>query len=108
MGIDYRVKIGIGFHYDQAEALRPFAREWPEESGWEDRFDPRTGAKLAPVRVIVKRAKIEYELPGLQPGDPPVVFRDSDPDSEDRWSDERAVEHLAALVGAQITVAKDQ
>lgn len=56
MGIDYSFALGIGFTVDPeelSEALRKDNTKLiPEKSHMEDRFDPKTGPKLASVKVV--------------------------------------------------------
>lgn len=64
MGIDYSVNLGIGYILDQEDIIAPFRVEVPEKFHMEDRFDPKTGKKIAPVKVIDAEAGEEYEYKG--------------------------------------------
>jgi hypothetical protein len=74
MSIDFSFALGIGFTVDPeelSEALRKAnTKVVPEKFHMEDRFDPKTGAKLAPVKVVdedetvswfVGKEEFEYE-----------------------------------------------
>jgi len=64
MGIDYSFSLGIGFTVDPeelSEALRKIhAKEVPEKFHMEDRFDPKTGAKVGQEKVIDEEATIAW------------------------------------------------
>lgn len=64
MGIDYSVNLGIGYIIDSEDLFAPFRVDIPEKSHMEDRFDPKTGKKIAPVKVVDEEACEEYEYKG--------------------------------------------
>jgi len=64
MGIDYSASLGIGFVVSNDDLLKPFTVETEEKFHMEDRFDPKTGKKLAPVKVIDEEGGETYEFEG--------------------------------------------
>lgn len=64
MGIDYGCYLGIGFITDKETVLAPFRKVLPEVSHMEDRFDQKTGKKLAPVKVVDEGEGEEFVFDG--------------------------------------------
>lgn len=89
MGIDYSFYLAIGFIVDKQELLRPFATEVKEQFHMEDRFDPKTGVKLEPVKVIDSDGGTQYSLDGQ-------IF--------DENSEYEVLEGLEDLLGCSITL----
>ncbi len=52
MGIDYECGTAIGFRFTHEELCKPFKQEVAEVSHLEDRFDPKTGKRIAPAVVV--------------------------------------------------------
>jgi hypothetical protein len=52
MSTDYSARLGIGFVFKTNDINDKFWEEVPEKSHMEDRFDPKTGKKMAPVKVV--------------------------------------------------------
>ena len=70
MSIDYTFALCIGFELDKDEVEKPFklTNKYPGEFHMEDRFDPKTGAKIEPVKIWDKKPKTErwYEIDGVK------------------------------------------
>jgi len=79
MSIDFNFDLAVGFVLDKSDVLAPFGLESDERSHTEDRYDPKTGKKLEPVKVVDDLGGVTYELHG------------------DRYDDEH--EFLGALAG---------
>ena len=52
MSIDYTISLAVGYIIPEDELTRVFGKTTPKKSHLEDRFDPKTGKKLAPVEVV--------------------------------------------------------
>jgi len=52
MGIDYTFYLRIGFELDIDIVSKPYEIFHEEKSHYEDRFDPKTGKKLKPEKII--------------------------------------------------------
>ena len=61
MGIHYGIGLAIGFTIRLEEFLKPFAKTREEEFHIEDRWDPKTGKKLEPVKVVDDEGDEWYE-----------------------------------------------
>jgi hypothetical protein len=66
MGIDYSVHLGVGYILDREDIIAPFRVEIPEKFHMEDRFDPKTGVKLEPVKVVDEGGQEEFEYKGTR------------------------------------------
>jgi len=66
MSISYNFDLGVGFVLDKSEVLAPFAKNFPAKFHYEDRFDPKTGKKLTPTKVIDNEEGVVYELDGKE------------------------------------------
>ncbi len=66
MGIDYAFNLGIGYILDREDVVAPFRVDVPEKFHMEDRFSPKTGKKLEPVKVVDEEAGEAYVLDGKQ------------------------------------------
>lgn len=66
MGIDYSVHLGIGYILDREDIIAPFRVEIPEKFHMEDRFDSKTGKKLAPEKVVDEEGGEEFEYKGTR------------------------------------------
>lgn len=75
MGIDYSVNLGIGYILDREDIIAPFRVEVPEKFHMEDRFDPKTGKKLAPVKVVDEEGGEEFEYKGERHEDSYELFQ---------------------------------
>jgi hypothetical protein len=64
----------IGFVVEAEDVLKPFEVTVPEKSHMEDRFHPKTGAKLPPVKVIDAEERVEYEVDKKRFKDSEEVF----------------------------------
>jgi hypothetical protein len=64
MGIDYQFSLGIGFILDREDVVAPFRVEVPEKFHMEDRFDPKTGKPIEPVKVIDEEAGEAFVVDG--------------------------------------------
>lgn len=62
MGIDIDQSISIGFVLEEDEIKQVFGVATPEVSHMEDRFDPKTGAKLEPKKVIDTHSYTTFTL----------------------------------------------
>lgn len=53
MSLDYSLALCYGFEINQEDAKKPYRRskKYPGSFHMEDRFDPKTGAKVAPKKV---------------------------------------------------------
>lgn len=56
MGMTYSARIGIGFVFTREEFVASFKKHMPEKAHMEDRYDPKTGAKQLPAKVIDSEA----------------------------------------------------
>lgn len=57
MSINYSAYLAVGFHIPYEDFCKVFIRKTREEvSHMEDRFDPKTGAKLEPIKVVDEEA----------------------------------------------------
>jgi hypothetical protein len=74
MGMDRYDTLVIGFVAEAEDVLKPFEVEVDEKSHLEDRFDSKTGKKLAPAKVIDVEAGTEYEVDGKSFDDREEVF----------------------------------
>jgi hypothetical protein len=68
MGIDYSFSLAVGFVVDMDALLKPFAKVTKGKSHMEDRFDPKTGEKLEPVKVVDRGHRETYSLDGKRFG----------------------------------------
>lgn len=64
MGTTYTVGLGVGYVLGIEEVMAPFLFETPEESHMEERFDPMTGAKIDPIKVVTKSGSKAYIISG--------------------------------------------
>lgn len=64
MGIDYSVHLGVGFIVNKDSLTSPFRVETEEQFHMEDRFNPKTGEKLAPVKVVDVEADEAFVFEG--------------------------------------------
>lgn len=68
MGIDYSCSLVYGFEFDQKEVEGLFCKKNKDPGSFhmEDRFDAKTGAKVAPEKVWDKKPSTEkwYEIDG--------------------------------------------
>ncbi len=64
MGIDYSFNLAVGFVMDMDSLTKPFIVVAEEKFHMEDRFDPKTGAKLEPVKVVDEREEQNYVFKG--------------------------------------------
>lgn len=62
--IDQAVKVGYVFSEDEIEAA--FGTQFPEVAHLEDRFDPKTGQKIAPHKVIERYGYTLYNHSDVQ------------------------------------------
>jgi hypothetical protein len=74
MGIDYSVRLGVGYILDREDIIAPFRVEVPEKCHYEDRYDPKTGQKSHLVKVVDAEATTEYEVDKKRFSDPEEVF----------------------------------
>jgi len=56
-------EICVGFFMTLEEALKPFLVTQDEISHLEDRFDPKTGKKIEPVKVVDREKGVYAKLP---------------------------------------------
>lgn len=66
MGIDYTTSIAVGFDVSDDDLYETFGVHYPEQSHMEDRWDPKTGKKLAPVKVIDRAEGRVLEFEGTE------------------------------------------
>jgi hypothetical protein len=52
MSIDYTIKLAVGYIIPEEELTRAFGKVTPPKTHMEDRFDPKSGKKLAPEEVV--------------------------------------------------------
>ncbi len=64
MGIDYSFSLAVGFVVEMDSFTKPFIVVAEEKSHMEDRFDPKSGKKLAPVKVIDQAEEQAYVYKG--------------------------------------------
>lgn len=64
MGTERYDELVIGFVVEVYDALKPFEVTVPERSHMEERFDPKTGKKLAPVKVTDVEEHTEWHVDG--------------------------------------------
>ncbi len=86
MGIDYAFNLGIGFVLDREDVLAPFRVEREEKFHMEDRFNPKTGKKVEPAKVVDEEAGEAFILDGTH--------------HDDDWS---FLEALSQKLGCDIT-----
>lgn len=87
MGTCYTAGVGIGFVFDECTLGVPFRHDTPETAHFEDRFDPRTGAKIEPAKVIDQYRHTYWVLDGHR---------------YDHWMD--LAESINAKVGSELGV----
>lgn len=69
MGLNYSFHIGIGFvipFKDVLEAVNPFLKTTTEIFHMEDRYDPKTGEKLQPSKIIDIESESYYEFDNIK------------------------------------------
>lgn len=66
MSIDYSFGLMVGFRFSPGELDDVFGKKVPEKSHMEDRFDPKTGKKLAPEKVVDREAGLVYVFQGKE------------------------------------------
>lgn len=64
MGIEYHVNLAVGVEVSVDELKRVFTQTLPEESHVEDRFDPKTGEKLEPAKVVDVKERVAWMWKG--------------------------------------------
>jgi hypothetical protein len=64
MSTDIDTVIVVGFVVPEEDFLKPLKVYKKEESHLEDRFDPKTGKKLKPQKVVDQEARWVYEFEG--------------------------------------------
>jgi hypothetical protein len=103
MGIDYTYKLVYGFELDEEDVLAPFqhTKKTEGEFHMEDRFDPKTGAKLPAVKVWDKKPTSErwYEVDGKK-------YDDLDPEEWDSILEEKFgcfVEQMGSFPSGELT-----
>jgi hypothetical protein len=69
MGIHYSFNLAIGYIITEKEIFDLFLQRTPEEFHLEDRFDPKTGLKVQPLKVIDRHASGKFMLDGKQYGE---------------------------------------
>lgn len=52
MGSHFRACVGVGYIVSYNDAVKPFIKHVEEVAHMEDRFDPKTGKKLLPEKII--------------------------------------------------------
>lgn len=55
MGVDYRFDLLVGYSVPLKVVEAPYIIEVETKFHYEDRFDPRTGQKLKPAKIIDQR-----------------------------------------------------
>jgi len=70
MGIDYTVRLAVGFRISDADLMKRFAKKEPEKSHMEKRFDPKTGKRLKDEKVIdYEGGEFLYDIDGKEETD---------------------------------------
>jgi len=92
MGVDYSQAVKIGFLFSIEDIDEKFAVTVPEQFHMEERFDPKTGVKITPVKIIDRRETKIYRVPGRSLG-----FE----------SGQDLMEHIAHIIGASLWCFKD-
>jgi hypothetical protein len=64
MGTEYNSSLGIGFRVRYSQLLEKFGRKTSERFHMEDRFDPKTGKKTGPVKVIDQEEMVSFIFDG--------------------------------------------
>ena len=66
---NYTVRANLGFKVDPGDIEKIFEMEVDEVSHMEDRWDPATGIKVAPERVVDRPAGTSFVIDGIDVGD---------------------------------------
>lgn len=69
MGIDYSVRLAVGYVLGRDQVLGPFMIYTEERAHMEDRFDPRSGKKLLPQKVVDEAARNRIMIDGVEKDD---------------------------------------
>jgi hypothetical protein len=96
MGVYYSLRLCVGFELTENEAKAPFVRKTEQKIDgsfhMEDRFDPKTGAKLEPIKVWDRKPKTItdrwYEIDGQK--------------YDDGFYDDKFVKDLKVKLGCHI------
>lgn len=64
MSTSYTFSLTVGYRISSRALLAPYAQKSPERFHMEDRYDPKTGQKLKPVKVIDQEEYESYVLDG--------------------------------------------
>jgi hypothetical protein len=64
MGVEHNSYTSIGYEFDAEGLSKFFLIKVPEVSHMEERFDPKTGKPVAPVKVVDRAAGEAFQIPG--------------------------------------------
>lgn len=81
MGINYSISLAVGYVLTYDELFDPFTVRTGEVAHMEDRYDPKTGAKLLPEKVIDSPAREAIIVDGKE------------------WDDYHAIEFICDKLG---------
>jgi hypothetical protein len=93
MSTDYSFGVGAGFELAFRQIVKKYGRKLPEKSHTEDRYDSKTGKKLAPEKVVDRPAGTMVVIDG----------QEIDP-AEDPW---KVAEALEKVLRADILLVND-
>ncbi len=62
MSTYYSFSVAVGFEIGFKHVLKKYGRELPEKSRMEDRFDPKSGKKVDPVKVVDRPAGLRVVI----------------------------------------------
>jgi len=60
MGVDYSQGIDVGVEVSREDLIAPFRQIVPEVARYEDRYDPKTGERLEPKKIVERRSYAFY------------------------------------------------
>lgn len=66
MGIDISQFVAVGYRVSGKQIDAALAQITPAEFRYEDRFNSKTGVKIAPIKIVTKNVKKNYTLNGKQ------------------------------------------
>lgn len=90
MGVDTSTWAEVGVQVERDDLITPFKLVTPEVCHYEDRFDPKTGAKVKPKKIVDKREVITYHFKGK------------------RYTESRALANaVATYLGCKVTRYRD-
>ncbi len=92
-GSEGKASLSVGYFLPYEEVVKVFGYKHRQKSHLEDRFDPKTGAKLEPVKIIDEPGGLWVKL-----GEHDEPFQEFPPD----FDDEEFCEELGAQLGCGV------